>query len=326
MAAGFIEPHKPRRPVIGLALGGGGLRGTAHIGVLEVLQSKGLPIDMMAGTSAGSIIAMLHALGWAPGDMQNLLAEIKIGDYVDHVVNLKSLTLISIKTILDRLSLPHRWLPPTPLGFVRGKKFYRLLCRLSNSKHFHDIDFPLFITATNLCDGRLVCFCPPGLAGQLGPQRPEVIFTSDAPLAQAVRASTAIPGIFQPMIWQDHLLVDGGLKNNVPADLLRWAGADIIIAVDLGFHSQNSDEIDTILEILIQSLDIMGQTNTEVRLEQTADVVIQPVTGSASLTDIEKVPAIIAAGRRAALEAWPQIALLVQNFAKRRAKAQPYST
>ena len=98
----------------------------------------------------------------------------------------------------------------------------------------------------------------------------------------------------------------------------------ILSSVDLGFHSQNSDEIDTILEILIQSLDIMGQANTEVRLEQTADVVIQPVTGSASLTDIEKVPAIIAAGRRAALEAWPQIALLVQNFAKRRAKAQPH--
>ena len=325
MAASFIEPQ-PRQPVIGLALGGGGLRGTAHLGVLEVLRSKGLSIDMAAGTSAGSIIAMLHALGWTPQEMENLLAEIKIRDYVDHVINIQSLTLISIKIILDRLSLPHRWLPPTPLGFVRGRKFYRLLRRLSGKRNFYEIDFPLFITATNLCDGQLVCFCPPRFAGQLGPQRPEIIFTADASLAQAVRASTAIPGIFEPMIWQGHMLVDGGLKNNVPADLLRWAGADIIIAVDLGFHSQNSDEIDTILEILIQSLDIMGQTNTEIRLEQTADVVIQPITGSASLTDIEKVPAIIEAGRRAALEAWPQIALLVQNFAKRRNKVQPYSS
>ncbi|NLA59273.1 MAG: patatin-like phospholipase family protein, partial [Firmicutes bacterium] len=215
---------------------------------------------------------------------------------------------------------------PTPLGFVKGNKLYRLLCRLSNKQHFYETYFPLFITATNLCNGQLVCFCPRQFAQQLGPQRPEVIFTADATLAQAVRASTAIPGIFEPLVWQGHLLVDGGLKNNVPADLLRWAGADIIIAVDLGFHSQNSDEIDTILEILIQSLDIMGQTNTEIRLEQTADVVLQPVTGSASLTDIEKVPGIIEAGGKAALEAWPQIALLVQNFAKRRAKVQPYSS
>ncbi|NLA58835.1 MAG: hypothetical protein GX855_08065, partial [Firmicutes bacterium] len=113
MANGIMEPQKPRQPVIGLALGGGGLRGTAHIGVLEVLRSKGLPIDMVAGTSAGSIIAMLHAMGWTPQDMQNLLAEIKLSDYVDHVLNLRSLTLMGIKTILDRLSLPHRWLPPT---------------------------------------------------------------------------------------------------------------------------------------------------------------------------------------------------------------------
>ncbi|HHV92902.1 MAG TPA: patatin [Firmicutes bacterium] len=323
MPDSFIESQRSRQPVIGLALGGGGLRGTAHIGVLEVLRSKGLPIHMAAGTSAGSVIAMLHALGWTPEDMRNLLAEIEIKDLVDHVINVRSLILIGIKTILDRLSLPHGWLPPTPLGFVKGKKFYRLLCRLSRQQHFSDIDFPLFITATNLCNGRLVCFCPPRAAAQLGPQRPEVIFTADASLAEAVRASTAIPGIFEPLIWQGHLLVDGGLKNNVPADLLRWAGADIIIAVDLGFHSQDSGEIDTILEILIQSLDIMGQTSTELRLEQTADVVIQPATGTASLTDIEKVPGIIEAGRQAALEAWPQIALLVQNFAKRRSKVQP---
>ena len=229
MAASFIEPQ-PRQPVIGLALGGGGLRGTAHLGVLEVLRSKGLSIDMAAGTSAGSIIAMLHALGWTPQEMENLLAEIKIRDYVDHVINIQSLTLIGIKTILDRLSLPHRWLPPTPLGFVRGRKFYRLLRRLSGKRNFYEIDFPLFITATNLCDGQLVCFCPPRFAGQLGPQRPEIIFTADASLAQAVRASTAIPGIFEPMIGRPYAC-RWSLKNNVPADLLRWAGADIIIAV-----------------------------------------------------------------------------------------------
>jgi NTE family protein len=311
------HPHQ-KQPVIGLALGGGGLRGTAHIGVLDVLLSKGLQINMMAGTSAGSIIAMLHALGWTPKDMSNLLTEVTITDYADYVTDIKTIFFMAIRGILDRLSLPHRWLPPTPLGLVKGKKFEQLLSSLSNNQAFYQIGFPLFVTATDICSGHLVCFCPPGFAHRLSLKRPEIIFVSDCSLAQSVRASTAIPGIFHPVIWQEHLLVDGGLKNNVPSDLLRWAGADIVIAVDLGFDSQSSEKIDTILEILLQSLDIMGQTNTEIRLEQTADVVIQPHTGSASLTDVSKVWEFIEAGRQAALNAWPQIDLLLRNFAKRR--------
>jgi hypothetical protein len=78
------------------------------------------------------------------------------------------------------------------------------------------------------------------------------------------------------------------------------------------------------LEILIQSLDIMGQTTTEIRLEQTADVVIKPRTGSASLTDLTKVPQMIEIGRQAALDAWPEITLLLQNFAKRRSRVLPH--
>ena len=318
MATEIKDHLHQKQPVIGLALGGGGLRGTAHIGILEVLSSKGLPIDMMAGTSAGSIIAMLHALGWMPKDMINLLEEVTITDYADYVTDLQTIFFMAVRGILDRLSLPHRWLPPTPLGLVRGKKFEQLLLKLSNNQPFNQLGFPLFVTATDICSGRLVCFCPPMFAEQLSVKRPGIIFASDCSLARSVRASTAIPGIFHPVIWQEHLLVDGGLKNNVPSDLLRWAGADLVIAVDLGFDAQASGKIDTILEILLQSLDIMGQTNTEIRLEQTADVVIQPRTGSASLTDVSKVPEFIEAGRQAALNAWPKIELLLRSFTKRR--------
>jgi NTE family protein len=322
MVATFNESLK--QPIVGVALGGGGLRGTAHIGVLEILRSKGLQIDMVAGTSAGSIIAVLHALGWTPKNMISFLSEVTITDYVDHVANVKTLLLMATKGVLDRFSLPHRWLPPTPLGLIRGRKFEKLLCRLTGDQSFYQINFPLLVTATDICSGRLVCFCPPGLVQQLDRMRPEIIFSSDSSLAQAVRASTAIPGIFHPVIWQGRLLVDGGVKNNVPSDLLHWAGADLVIAVDLGFDSESSEKIDTILEILIQSLDIMGQTTTEIRLEQTADVVIKPRTGSASLTDLTKVPQMIEIGRQAALDAWPEIALLLQNFAKRRSRVLPH--
>lgn len=324
ITAAFHEPPGQKQPIVGIALGGGGLRGTAHIGVLDVLQAKGVQVDMVAGSSAGSIIAMLHALGWTPTDMGNLLTQVSITDYADYVTDTKTLLFMAIRSMLDRFSLPHRWLPSTPLGLVRGKKLEGLLLRLSDYQDFSQISFPLFITATDICSGRLACFCPPRFTQELSPRRPEIIFASDCSLAQAVRASTAIPGIFQPVTWQERLLVDGGLKNNVPSDLLYWAGADIIIAVDLGFDAQSSDKIDTVLEILLQSLDIMGQTSTDIRLEQTADVVIRPPTGGAALTDIAKVPEMMEAGRQAALDAWPQIALLLRNFAKRRFRVLPH--
>ena len=318
-------PTWHKQPVIGIALGGGGLRGAAHIGVLEVLQSHGLQVDMIAGTSAGSIVAMLHALGWQPQDMIDFVLELDITDYADYVNNILAFFLMGLHTILDRLSWPHQWLPPAPMGIIKGKKLKRLLTKLSASKDFSQVEFPLLITATEICSGRLVCFCPPGLAQTLGSQRPEIIFAAECSLATAVRASTSIPGMFQPVRWQQRLLVDGGVKNNVPSDLLRWAGADLVIAVDLGFASHPNNEIDTILEILLQSLDIMGQSSTEIRLEQTADVVIQPKTGSASLSETRKISAIIEAGRQAALAVWPQIDLLIRNFYKRGLKVPPYS-
>lgn len=315
----------PKRPIIGLALGGGGLRGTAHIGVLEVLQTLGLQIDMIAGTSAGSIVAMLHALGWLPQDMIDFVSELNVTDYADYINNILAYILMGLHTILDRMAWPHNWLPPAPMGIIKGNRLKRLLTRLSDSKDFSQVELPLFVTATEICSGRLVCFCPPYFVPLLSSQRPEIVFTGECSLATAVRASTSIPGIFQPTKWQNRLLVDGGVKNNVPSDLLRWAGADLVIAVDLGFASQANSEIDTILEILLQSLDIMGQTSTEIRLEQTADIVIQPKTGGASLSEVRKIPSIIETGRRATIDAWPQIDLLVRNFYKRGLATPPYS-
>ncbi|NLK07742.1 MAG: hypothetical protein GX316_03460 [Firmicutes bacterium] len=308
----------PKRPTIGLALGGGGLRGVAHIGVLEVLQNHGLQIDMIAGTSAGSIVAMLHALGWLPQDMIDFVLELNVSDYADYINNVLAYILMGLHTVLDQLAWPHHWLPPAPMGIIKGKRLERLLGTLSASKDFSQVKIPLFITATEICSGRLVCFCPPGFVAGLDSLRPEIIFTGESSLVKAVRASTAIPGVFQPARWQNRLLVDGGVKNNVPSDLLRWAGADLVIAVDLGFVSQANNDIDTILEIILQSLDIMGQTNTEIRLEQTADIIIQPKTGSASLSEVRKMPAMIETGRQAAVDVWPQIDLLMRNFCKRR--------
>ncbi|NMB25501.1 MAG: patatin-like phospholipase family protein [Firmicutes bacterium] len=321
----FNPPLWPKPPTIGLALGGGGLRGAAHIGVLEVLQAHGLQIDMIAGTSAGSIVAMLHALGWLPQDMIDFVLELNVTDYADYVNNILAYILMGLHTILDRMAWPHRWLPSAPMGIIKGNRLKRLLTKISDSKDFSQVELPLLITATEICSGRLVCFCPPEFVPILNSQRPEIVFTGECSLATAVRASTSIPGIFQPIRWQNRLLVDGGVKNNVPSDLLRWAGADLVIAVDLGFASQANNEIDTILEILLQSLDIMGQTSTEIRLERTADIVIQPKTDHASLSEVRKIPAIIEAGRQAATSVWPQIDLLIRNFYKRRLATPPYS-
>lgn len=148
-------------PVIGLALSGGGLRGAAHIGVLQALEARGIHADMVAGTSAGSVVGMLYALGWKPEAMEEWLLKLHSRDFIDYISDLPTLARMGLRIVLDRLKLPHGWLPATPQGLIRGKKWEKLLFELSRGMHSSQCNYPLFITATDLCSGELVCFCPP---------------------------------------------------------------------------------------------------------------------------------------------------------------------
>lgn len=208
----------PRRPRIGVALSGGGARGTAHIGVLRAIEEAGIPIDYVAGTSMGSIVGGLYCLGYSVDELDSL---VRSADWD---------LLLSDKSPQRELSLfqrerSGRFLLNVPLGktarpemtgLVKGRNLGNLLARLTVGYHdsisFDSLRIPFACVATNLANGA------------------EVDFRSGI-LTTAIRASMAIPGVFTSVKWNGTELVDGGLANNFPVDLVRSMGADIVIGV-----------------------------------------------------------------------------------------------
>ncbi|GAB4476880.1 MAG: hypothetical protein Kow0088_15100 [Anaerolineales bacterium] len=194
-----------RRPIIGLALGGGGARGLAHIGVLEVLEREGIPIDIIAGTSMGGIITALYACGFSPEKMQEIALE--LGD------------LRNLIRFLD--------LTPPERGIIRTDRIRAYLTELvGKDRRIEDLPKRIALTCVDLITKKTV-------------------YLTKGNLVEACMATSAVPGLFPPVHFENYLLVDGGVLDNVPAQALRMLGAEYLIAVDvnhlLSEHSQWSD-------------------------------------------------------------------------------------
>ena len=200
------------KPKIGLALGGGAAKGYAHIGILKVLEKEGIPIDMIAGTSIGSVVGALYASGISISVIEKLAYNIQRDLWIDLVI-------------------PRR-------GFIEGKRVEEMMKLLTKNKSFDELEIPLAITATDLIEGE------------------EYIFNKGN-VAKAVRASISIPGIFNPVIEGKKVLVDGGVLNNVPVDVVKQMGADYVIAVDLS--SKVSVKVRSIYDILNRTFEVMGR-------------------------------------------------------------------
>ena len=276
---------KPPRKV-GLALSGGGARGLAHIGVLKILEQEGVPIDYLAGTSMGGLIAAAYATGLSPDLMEQ-----------------EALRMASLRRLLALAdpSLPRR-------GLFKGQKVREYLARHLGDRTFDDLRVPLTLVAVDLNTGREV-------------------FLNQGQIADAVRATVALPGIFTPVEWDGQLLVDGGLLDNLPADAVRQMGADVVIAVDVtsdsgvvaslveGLHQRRyvpSGLVDTV-EVLWRSLDVMMAEISRRRLaEAHPEVIIRPAIPPdvTVLTGFPRAAEIIAAGEEAAQEALPRIQAL----------------
>lgn len=182
------------RKKVGLALGSGGVRGLAHIGVLKTLLKHNIPIDYLAGSSIGSWVAAHFSLY---GDIK------KTEDFTVGKKKEKFLSFLE---------------PNMSGGLVKGAKIEILLNEWLGGSSFSDLKIPLKIVTTNLISGE------------------KVIFT-EGKLAPVVRASMAVPGLFKPVIINSQSLVDGGISDPVPVDLLKESGAEIVIAVNLDFFS-----------------------------------------------------------------------------------------
>ena len=271
---------------LGLVLGGGGLKGLAHIGVLQVLMENRIPVTSISATSSGSIIAALYAAGMSPYEMERTILKIKPQDYLDYNIGglLKyglGLLIPANKSVVN--------------GLIKGKKLLNIMADLTDNKTLDEVEIPLAIVACDINTGEEVIFSNiiPGADNQ-------IVFVRGALLSEAVRSSTAIPGIFIPYLFRGMQLVDGGIKAIVPVSIQLSLGAEYIMAVNLG-RERYQESVAGIPQIISRTVEILVYETSDTAETLYADLSINPVLPEVRLDEIERAAAIIRAGRRAML-------------------------
>ncbi|MDD5241483.1 MAG: patatin-like phospholipase family protein [Sulfuricella sp.] len=247
-------------PKVALVLGGGAVRGFAHIGVIKTLEAHGIVPDLVVGTSAGSVVGALYAGGYSGFELQKVAFQLEqetIGDLV----------------------MPDR-------GFVKGEMLQNFVNRALQNRPIERLNKTFAAVATELQSGEVMVF----RRGNTG---------------MAVRASSSIPGVFQPVNIGGREYVDGGLVSPVPVRIARGMGADIVIAVDISSKPRYGKVKDSI-DIFLQAFNIMGQTIGRYELAE-ADVVIRPQIGAIGAAEFDQKHLAIMEGEKAALAALPLI-------------------
>ncbi|MCP5229170.1 MAG: patatin-like phospholipase family protein [Candidatus Accumulibacter sp.] len=266
--ASNADPKVQQRPRVGLVLGGGGARGAAHIGVLEVLEKLRVPVDCVAGTSMGALVAGVYASGLSPATMRQKLAEADWDDLFrdDPPLNEQNYR----KKVLDKRFLPGSETGVGPQGvkgqpgIVMGQKiklFFNTLVRdYLGEREIETLPLPLSIIATDIVGGEKVVF-------------------RQGSLSEAMRASMSVPGLMAPVETNGKKLVDGGLVDNVPIDEARArCQADVIIAVNVGSPLLKADEIGGLLSVSAQMVNILTEQNVTRSLAtlKPTDIYIKP--------------------------------------------------
>ena len=251
---------------LGLVLSAGSAKGLAHIGVLKSLQKHNINIDVITGTSMGSLVGGLYAAG-IPLDVIEGLA-----------LNMTQRTWVDI-------GVPRK-------GFIRGEKILHILRMLTKNCHIEETETPFGCIAANLNLGTSVSFC-------------------EGNLAEAIRASISIPGVFDPWELDDKILVDGALVDRLPTTLCVNLGAERVISVDVSTQITETS-INSIFDVIVQSMNIMQSELLKAKHEES-DILIRPDVGDISPNQFQKAEEAIKAGEEATEKFIPAIKNLYEE-------------
>lgn len=269
----------------GLALGGGGILGFAHIGVLRALEATGLGPSIITGTSAGAVVAGLYAAGVDFGRMEDVTAKALTGE--DEPVDMPALSVGG--TAAMGLS-----------GLLGGNVVEAAIDKVARGARLSDARMPVALTAVDIVTGALVVFTnsPPrsqtsakalGMSGR--------VYVTDAKISEAIRASVSVPGVFKPKRFRSWTLVDGGVRDMVPVYEARRMGAEEVVAVDLSTYVDRPQTPGNAVAILSRAFAIATRESTEKTIAENASIILQPDVFEDGMPTAAKWRSLIEAGR-----------------------------
>ncbi len=292
------NPTETTRPKIGLVLGGGGALGLSHVGVIQRLEEEGIRPDIVVGTSIGAVVGATYTSGYSGAELSVLVDDL---DWENMFADASHRSRLNFRRKQDDVDFPIRLKIgigkdglKLPRGAIEGQKLYFELTRLINTRNpgarFSNLDRPFKAIATDL-------------------ENKETVILSEGDLTRAVFASMAVPGILPPVQIGDHLLVDGGLANNLPISIARQMGADIIIAVDLSRPPKLAVDINNVFDVVGQLAAFITLQQAEKELEGLTeiDILIKPDLTGFSPIDFEKGKELVLVGRQAADTVLPEL-------------------
>ena len=260
--------EKINHPRVALVLSGGGARGLAHIGVIKVLHDAGIPIDVIGGTSAGSIMGALYADNGSANEVESAFAN------------------VTLWTLIDFNNFPRS------SGLLSGYKLQKFLLEHMHAENFNQLKIPLIVMTTDLKTGAPF----PIMSG---------------PVAPAVQASAAIPGLFNPAQLYGHVLIDGGIADPLAVNEIKKYHPLVIIAVNVA--EQLPETMPKTADDIYQRAYIISRLNMSTLTAQGADIIITPSVGTAGMFDTGDKNKLIKAGEVAAQNALPQIKALLSK-------------
>ena len=294
---------EPTRKKVGVVLSGGGAKGVAHIGALKVIREAGIPIDYIAGTSMGSIVGGLSAIGYNPYQLDSMVKAQDWTFLLSDKIKRSEQTMEErekAETYVLSVPLSKRFKRKSSAGMIQGVNLYNLFQELTLGYHdsinFDKLPIPFACVSENIVNGDKHVF-------------------HNGELPFAMRSSMAIPGVFTPMRKEDMVLVDGGMIDNYPVDVCREMGADVIIGIDVQSELKVAHELNSVTDVLFQIIDLTGLESYHKNLKSTNLYAKVNVNGFSSASfNPTAIDTLITRGEEAMRDKWEELLVLKENL------------
>lgn len=277
---------------IGLVLSGGGSKGAAHIGVIKALEEEKIDIDYISGTSSGSIIASLYAMGYSSSNMYHIFKK-----YCSYMTDVDKLLPFKILGSMFNSKLCLK-------GICKGMVLENAIQKYCEKKNIYDISdakIPIAIPTVDVKTGELIYFLNKDLCRNNNKYINKKLYDDNptcyckGKISSIVRASCSLPAVFVPKIINNHMLVDGGIRMNTPVSILKKMGAEKIVAVTFDGNKDRIDKLSNIISITMQSFDIMCHQINQEELD-LANILIRPNVKGISTLGCDKIDSCIKNG------------------------------